>query len=78
MIGNIKKNSHGKYKVKIDLGGLYNISTIHYTPILLVSYNLNIYINYIIGIKNGNYLTSRKETKISLFSSMSHQVLFTE
>lgn len=32
MIGNIKKNSHGKNKVKIDLGGLYNISTIHYTP----------------------------------------------
>lgn len=32
MIGTIKKNSRGKYKVKIDLGGVYNISTIHYTP----------------------------------------------
>lgn len=32
MIGTIKKNAQGKYKVKIDLGGLYDISTIHYIP----------------------------------------------
>ncbi|WMI42231.1 hypothetical protein [Parabacteroides distasonis] len=32
MIGTIKKNSQGKYKVKIDLGGLYDISTINYIP----------------------------------------------